>query len=35
MITADFGGSNCPRVQLWKAGLQKLADETGLTEIRM
>jgi hypothetical protein len=30
-ITADCGGSNGPRVRLWKVELQKLADETGLT----
>jgi len=30
MITADCGGSNGYRVKLWKAELQKLADETGL-----
>jgi hypothetical protein len=30
-ITADCGGSNGVRVRLWKAELQKLADETGLT----
>jgi hypothetical protein len=30
-ITADCGGSNGARVRLWKAELQKLADETGLT----
>jgi len=29
-ITADCGGSNGARVRLWKAQLQKLADETGL-----
>jgi hypothetical protein len=29
-ITADCGGSNNPRVRLWKTELQKLADETGL-----
>jgi Rhodopirellula transposase DDE domain len=29
-ITADSGGSNSPRVRLWKTELQKLADETGL-----
>ena len=31
MITADGGGSNGSRVRLFKAELQKLADETGLT----
>jgi hypothetical protein len=31
MITADCGGSNGPRVRLWKVELQRLADETGLT----
>jgi hypothetical protein len=30
LITADSGGSNGPRVRLWKLELQKLADETGL-----
>jgi hypothetical protein len=30
LITADAGGSNGPRVRLWKVELQKLADETGL-----
>jgi Rhodopirellula transposase DDE domain len=30
-ITADCGGSNGPRVRLWKVELQKLADETDLT----
>ena len=30
MITADSGGSNGSRVRLWKAELQKLANETGL-----
>jgi hypothetical protein len=29
-ITADCGGSNNPRVRLWKVELQRLADETGL-----
>jgi hypothetical protein len=29
-IVADAGGSNGYRVRLWKAELQKLADETGL-----
>ena len=29
-ITADCGGSNNPRVHLWKVELQRLADETGL-----
>jgi len=29
-ITADCGGSNNPRVRLWKTELQKLADDTGL-----
>jgi hypothetical protein len=29
-ITADSGGSNSHRVRLWKAELQKLADDTGL-----
>jgi hypothetical protein len=31
LITADGGGSNSPRVRLWKTELQKLADELGLT----
>jgi hypothetical protein len=31
LITADAGGSNGPRVRLWKTELQKLADDTGLT----
>lgn len=30
LITADGGGSNGSRVRLWKVGLQKLANETGL-----
>ena len=30
-ITADCGGSNNPRVRLWKTELQRLADDTGLT----
>lgn len=30
LITADSGGSNGYRVRLWKTGLRKLADETGL-----
>ena len=30
-ITADCGGSNNPRVRLWKTELQQLADDTGLT----
>ena len=30
-ITADSGGSNSPRVHLWKTELQKLANETGLS----
>jgi Rhodopirellula transposase DDE domain len=29
-ITADCGGSNSNRTRLWKAELQKLADDTGL-----
>lgn len=29
-ITADSGGSNNHRSRLWKVGLQRLADETGL-----
>ena len=31
LITADCGGSNGYRVRLWKYGLQRLADETGLS----
>jgi hypothetical protein len=31
LITADGGGSNSPRVHLWKIALQKFADEEGLT----
>lgn len=31
LITADCGGSNSYRSRLWKAELQRLADETGLT----
>jgi hypothetical protein len=31
LITADCGGSNGARVRLWKAELQKLADQTALT----
>lgn len=31
MITADCGGSNGPRLRLWKLELQALADATGLT----
>ena len=30
VITADSGGSNGPRLRLWKWELQQLADETGL-----
>jgi transposase len=30
LITADAGGSNGPRLRLWKVELQRLADETGL-----
>jgi hypothetical protein len=30
LITADSGGSNSARARLWKAELQRLADETGL-----
>ncbi len=30
LITADAGGSNGPRLRLWKVELQQLADETGL-----
>jgi len=31
LITADCGGSNGPRVRLWKRELQTFANETGLT----
>ncbi len=31
MITADCGGSNGPRVKLWKRELQRFANESGLT----
>ena len=31
VITADGGGSNGWRLRLWKVGLQKFADESGLT----
>jgi hypothetical protein len=31
LVTADGGGSNGPRVRLWKRELQRLADATGLT----
>ncbi len=31
LITADCGGSNGPRIRLWKFALQQFADETGLT----
>lgn len=30
MVMADCGGSNGPRLRLWKVELQRLADETGL-----
>jgi hypothetical protein len=30
LVTADAGGSNGPRVRLWKLELQRLADDTGL-----
>jgi hypothetical protein len=30
LITADAGGSNGPKVRLWKAELQKFADEIRL-----
>jgi len=30
LITADAGGSNGPRLRLWKVELQRFADETGL-----
>jgi Rhodopirellula transposase DDE domain len=29
-ITADCGGSNSPRTRLWRAEVQRLADQTGL-----
>lgn len=31
LITADGGGSNSPKRDLWRWELQKLADETGLS----
>lgn len=31
LITADAGGSNGPRLRMWKWELQRLADETGLS----
>ena len=31
LITADSGGSNGPRLRLWKWELQRFADETGLS----
>lgn len=31
LITADGGGSNSPKRNLWRWELQKLADETGLS----
>jgi transposase len=31
LITADGGGSNGARTRLWKVGLQRMADATGLT----
>lgn len=31
MVTADCGGSNGPRLRLWKSELQRLANETGLS----
>ena len=31
VITADSGGSNGPRLRLWKWELQRFADETGIT----
>jgi len=31
MVTAHCGGSNGPRLRLWKVGLQRLADASGLT----
>ena len=30
LITADSGGSNNSHTRLWKAELQRLADQTGL-----
>src|SRR3712207_5638350 len=30
LVTADAGGSNGSRLRLWKVGLQRLANETGL-----
>jgi hypothetical protein len=30
LVTADGGGSNGARVRLWKVGLQRIADETGM-----
>jgi hypothetical protein len=30
LVCADAGGSNGPRLRLWKVELQKFADETGL-----
>jgi hypothetical protein len=30
LVTADSGGSNGPRVRLWKVSLQQLANDTGL-----
>ena len=35
LITADGGGSNGSRLRLWKLELQKLADETGLSDFRL
>jgi transposase len=31
LVTADSGGSNCPRTRLWRWALQQLANETGMT----
>lgn len=31
VVTADGGGSNGPRIRLWKTELQKFADNSGLT----
>ena len=31
LVTADAGGSNGPRVRLWKWEIQQLADQTGMT----
>lgn len=34
LITADAGGSNGPRVRLWKWELQQFANRTGLAIMR-